>query len=80
MFYSGILVLSKPGEYDTALKNVRNRGIEVYHEDRGQSRFVAVLEGKTLKDETDEFKKILELPGVMDVSLVVSQEDTEEAV
>lgn len=78
MHYSGILITARPGEMELALRSVRGKGVEVFHEDRERERFIAVLEGETVETEAVLFREILGLPGVGDVSLVVSQEDDEE--
>ncbi|MCG5030420.1 chaperone NapD [Mesosutterella sp. OilRF-GAM-744-9] len=78
MFYSGILVTAAPGKFDLAVKSVQEHGLEVFQQERASGRFIAVIEGESISKEAGIFRELLELPGVQDASLVVSQEDSAE--
>jgi nitrate reductase NapAB chaperone NapD len=78
MFYSGIVVTSKPDRFDQAVSAVSELpGVEIHQKDEASLRFVAVIEAETINAESDLFSKIRFLPDVTDAALVVHRGEDE---
>ena len=76
MFYSGLVVVCRPGSYETVKAAVAAMpGVEVHQCDPGNNRFVAVIESETVNGESDAFRDIRLTEGVLDVRLVIHRED-----
>ncbi len=80
MFYSGIVVTSKPGFFAQAVQAVsKMSGVEIHQQDEATCRFVIVIEAPSIQDESDLFTKIRFLPEVADAALVVHRGEGENA-
>lgn len=79
MFYSALLVTAEEGRMAEAIAAVEAKGLEVFEKEPEKDRFIAVLESEAERGNAKAFRALLDLPGVRDVSLVVSQEDDGEA-
>ncbi len=77
MFYSGLVVTSKPGSFDDVAQSLKTLPVEVHQSDAASGRYVVVLEEASVEAETDRFRAIRELPGVADVSLVVHRVESD---
>ena len=77
MFYSGLVVTSKPGSFDDVGQSLKALPVEVHQSDAASGRYVVVLEEASVEAETDRFRAIRELPGVADVSLVVHRVESD---
>lgn len=79
MFYSGILITSKPGLFAPAADAVAKLpGVEIHQRDEANLRFVAVIEADSIQQESDLFSKIRFLPEVADAALVVHRAEGEQ--
>ena len=77
MYYSGLIVTARPKRFTPALEAIRAiEGVEIHQSDPDTGRAVVVLEEESVGAETDKFRRIKEIPDVIDVSLVVHREDT----
>ena len=80
MFYSGIVVTSKPGLFSQAVETVAQMpGVEIHQKDEASLRFVIVIEASSIQQESDLFTKIRFLPEVADAALVVHRGEGESA-
>lgn len=76
MYYSGLLITSRPGQLsalEEALRAFPN--VEIHQRDEAAERLILVMEANSVDDETDEFRKLRSLPPVADLSLIVHRED-----
>ncbi len=76
MFLSGVLVSCRP-EHFARVKALLEAapGIEVHQSDQASGRFVVVIAEESIEAETERFRSLQQLEGVLDVSLVVHRED-----
>lgn len=77
MFYSGLIVTSKPGQFDVVGQELSRLAVEIHQSDAVSGRYVVVLEESSVEAETERFRSIRTLPGVADVSLVVHRNEPE---
>ena len=78
MFYSGLVVTCRTeGFEDVCAALSEMPRVEVHQADKGLGRVVVVLEEESIDAETEQFRRIQALPGVVDVSLVVHREEGE---
>ena len=75
MFYSGLVVTSKPGQFESVGEALKSLPVEVHQSDAASGRYVVVLE----EPETERFRAIQSLPSVADVSLVVHRNEPDDA-
>ncbi len=78
MFYSGLVVTCKPGQFEAVGAALAALPVEVHQSDAESGRYVVVLEETSIDAETERFQAIRLLPGVADVSLVVHRDDSAE--
>lgn len=75
MFYSGLIVTCKPGQFAEVGQALKDKHVEVHQSDASGCRYVVVLEEASVEDETERFRSIRSLPDVADVSLVVHRSE-----
>lgn len=79
MFYSGLVVTSKPGQFESVGEALKSLPVEVHQSDAASCRYVVVLEEPSIEAETERFRAIQSLPSVADVSLVVHRNEPDDA-
>ena len=73
MFYSGLVVTSKPGQFESV-----GEALKVHQSDAASGRYVVVLEEPSVEAETERFRAIQSLPSVADVSLIVHRNEPDD--
>ncbi len=79
MFYSGLVVTSKPGQFESVGEALKSLPVEVHQSDAASGRYVVVLEEPSIEAETERFRAIQSLLSVADVSLVVHRNEPDDA-
>ena len=64
MFYSGLVVTSKPGQFESVGEALKSLPVEVHQSDAASGRYVVVLEEPSIEAETERFRAIQSLPSV----------------
>ena len=75
MFYSGLVVTCKPGQFESVGEALKSLPVEVHQSDAASGRYVVVLEEPS---ETERFRAIQTLPFVADVSLIVHRNEPDD--
>lgn len=78
MFYSGLVVTCAPQDFDVVQSRLQACNfLDIHQTDPNSGRLVVTIVEPTIEAETERFQSIRQLPGVVDVSLVVHRQDDE---